>query len=426
MDLEQHLQYWKEHASMMQQQYQTQLKTAEERFERRQQASEDRFLQHNQEMERQRVEELREIRETYRHEAEEGRKIQQAQFESSVSQLFKQNSEGLTENNNRQIEAILNPLKEKLSDFSQSVNKAYVQETAERKSLADQIERLMKVGMTIGEDARNLTSALKGNSKVQGDWGEMLLEELLQNCGLMRGVGYDVQVTRDENGQVLRDDEGRSMRPDVIVNLPDNQKIVIDSKVSLTAYVDMCNAEDNSSRMSFAKRHLQSVRSHIDELDRKGYHKIKNTPDYVMMFIPNEAAYIAAVQDEPTLWKYAFEKHVVLVSPTHLYSVLSIIAQMWRQDAYNKNALEIAERGGKLFDKLSDALNDFKQIEVGLQRVMDIYQTAEKRMFSGRGNVVSQAQKLAALGVAAKKLPELNSEIVENSDNDTQNSLLSQ
>jgi len=383
---------WEQQLAILQQQHQAQLQAVEERFGRLQEAAEAR-----------RAEEMREISEMYRRRNEESQRTQQAVFEAAAARLLKLNTEDLSQTNKQQIEALLNPFQQNLSQLKQAVDRAYVDETAQRKSLTDQIERLMKVGMTIGEDARNLTSALKGNSKVQGDWGEMVLEELLQSCGLQRGIGYEVQVTRDANGQVLRDEEGHSMRPDVVVNMPDNQKIVIDSKVSLTAYVDYCNSLEQPARDACMQRHLKSVRSHIDELDSKGYLRIKNTADYVMMFIPNEAAYIAAVQAEPTLWKYAFDRHVVLVSPTHLYSVVSIIAQMWRQDAQNKNAMQIAERGGKLYDKLAGALQDFRKINDQIARLQEVYNTVDSRLYTGRGCVASQAEKLRELGVNAKK-----------------------
>ena len=278
-----------------------------------------------------------------------------------------------------------------------------------------QIERLVKLNETIGEEARNLTSALKGNSKVQGDWGEMILETLLENAGLERGINFETQLTRDSGGNVLKNDEGKLLRPDVLIKLPDNHSIIVDSKVSLTAFIDYCNAEDENVRIVAGKKHLQSVYAHIDELYAKMYqNNLKGAADYVMMFIPNESAYIAAVQLDINLWKYAYERGVIIVSPTHLFSVMSIVSQLWRQDKQNRNAMMIAERGGKLYDKLVLFMDSFEKVGKSIDDAMTSYNKSFNQLRTGKGNVLRQAEDMKALGAkASKSLPERLSDSAE-------------
>lgn len=337
------------------------------------------------------------------------------QFNVLASDVLKRNSESLKEANSEQIDALLRPLKENIESFKKTISEGYVKETSSRKLLEAQIERLVKLNETIGEEARNLTSALKGNSKVQGDWGEMILETLLENAGLERGINFETQLTRDSGGNVLKNDEGKMLRPDVLIKLPDNHSIIVDSKVSLTAFVDYCNAEDENVRIAAGKKHLQSVYAHIDELYAKMYqNNLKGAADYVMMFIPNESAYIAAVQLDINLWKYAYERGVIIVSPTHLFSVMSIVSQLWRQDKQNRNAMLIADRGGKLYDKLVLFMDSFEKVGKSIDDAMTSYNKSFNQLRTGKGNVLRQAEDMKALGAkASKSLPERLSDSAE-------------
>lgn len=351
----------------------------------------------------------------YEQQNEALRQEMMLQFNVLASDVLKRNSESLKEANSEQIDALLRPLKENIESFKKTISEGYVKETSSRKLLEVQIERLVKLNETIGEEARNLTSALKGNSKVQGDWGEMILETLLENAGLERGINFETQLTRDSGGNVLKNEEGKVLRPDVLIKLPDNHSIIVDSKVSLTAFVDYCNAEDENVRIVAGKKHLQSVYAHIDELHAKMYqNNLKGAADYVMMFIPNESAYIAAVQLDINLWKYAYERGVIIVSPTHLFSVMSIVSQLWRQDKQNRNAMLIAERGGKLYDKLVLFMDSFEKVGKSIDDAMTSYNKSFNQLRTGKGNVLRQAEDMKALGAkASKSLPERLSDSAE-------------
>ena len=351
----------------------------------------------------------------YEQQNEALRQEMMLQFNVLASDVLKRNSESLKEANSEQIDALLRPLKENIESFKKTISEGYVKETSSRKLLEVQIERLVKLNETIGEEARNLTSALKGNSKVQGDWGEMILETLLENAGLERGINFETQLTRDSGGNVLKNDEGKLLRPDVLIKLPDNHSIIVDSKVSLTAFVDYCNAEDENVRIVAGKKHLQSVYAHIDELYAKMYqNNLKGAADYVMMFIPNESAYIAAVQLDINLWKYAYERGVIIVSPTHLFSVMSIVSQLWRQDKQNRNAMLIAERGGKLYDKWVLFMESFEKVGKSIDDAMTSYNKSFNQLRTGKGNVLRQAEDMKNLGAkASKSLPERLSDSAE-------------
>lgn len=351
----------------------------------------------------------------YEKQNESLRQEMMLQFNVLASDVLKRNSESLKEANSEQIDALLRPLKENIESFKKTISEGYVKESSSRKLLEVQIERLVKLNETIGEEARNLTSALKGNSKVQGDWGEMILETLLENAGLERGINFETQLTRDSGGNVLKNDEGKLLRPDVLIKLPDNHSIIVDSKVSLTAFVDYCNAEDENVRIVAGKKHLQSVYAHIDELYAKMYqNNLKGAADYVMMFIPNESAYIAAVQLDINLWKYAYERGVIIVSPTHLFSVMSIVSQLWRQDKQNRNAMLIAERGGKLYDKLVLFMDSFEKVGKSIDDAMTSYNKSFNQLRTGKGNVLRQAEDMKNLGAkASKSLPERLSDSAE-------------
>ncbi len=328
-------------------------------------------------------------------------------FREIADEVLRRQSESLRSQNNELIAMALNPVKTKLEEFSKTVTDSYVKETADRKSLSDQIERLMKLNSDIGKEARNLTTALKGDSKVQGDWGEMVLQTLLESAGMVEGQNFFTQVTRDEANKILSDENGNHLRPDVVVNLPDNHKMVIDSKVSLKAYTEYMSASEDADRAIAGKRHIRSVMSHIDELGDKKYQAhISKSADHIMMFIPNEGAYYAAMQLNPDLWKYAYDRKVVIVSPTHLFSVMQIVAQLWKQDRQNKYALDIAKAGGELYDKFVDYYNDMAKVEKSLHDVVKNFDRCRQDV-ENRVGLTAKANKLRDLGAnASKYLPD--------------------
>lgn len=324
-------------------------------------------------------------------------------FKDLASDILRRQSDALRSQNSEQMARALDPVKSKLDEFSRAVTDSYVKENAARQSLSDQIERLMRLNNDISQEARNLTTALKGDSKVQGDWGEMVLQSLLESAGMVEGQNFFTQVTRDESGRVIEDEEGNRLRPDVVVNLPDSHKIIIDSKVSLKAYVDYVSATSDEQRQNAAGRHVRSVMAHINELGDKRYQtRIAKTADHVMMFVPNEGAYYAAMQIEPDLWKHAYDKKVVMVSPTHLFSVMQIVSQLWQQDKQNKHALEIAEAGGELYDRFAAFYNDMIKVEKSLKNVVDAFDRCRKDV-ENRVGIKAKAERLKELGAKASK-----------------------
>lgn len=324
-------------------------------------------------------------------------------FKNLATDILQKQSETLRSQNKEQIALALDPVRTKLDEFSKAVSDSYIKENAARRSLADQIERLMRLNNDISQEARNLTTALKGDSKVQGDWGEMVLQTLLESAGMVEGQNFFTQVTRDEAGRVLTDEAGIKYRPDVVVNLPDSHKIIIDSKVSLKAYVDYVSATTDSDRKAAADRHIRSVTAHINELGDKKYQTwIAKAADHVMMFIPNEGAYYAAMQINPDLWKYAYDRKVVMVSPTHLFSVMQIVSQLWQQDKQNRYALDIAKAGGELYDRFVDFYNDMAKVEKSMADVVKGFDRCRQDV-ENRVGIRAKADKLKELGAKASK-----------------------
>jgi DNA recombination protein RmuC len=334
------------------------------------------------------------------------------EFQNISQQILDSRTKALSETNNSQLDAILTPLKERIESFNTLVRTAYADENASRKGLKEQIDILINLNKDLGQEAHNLTTALKGNSKTQGDWGEMMLQTLLQQAGLEEGIHYETQVTRDENGNLLKSEDGSaSLRPDVVINLPDNKKMIVDSKVSLNAFVEYTSCEDDEQRKEFGKKHLESVRKHIKELGEKNYPaSLKNSCKHVLMYVPIENAYTLAMRLDNTLWKDAYNMNVAIVSPTHLFSVVQIISQLWTQDAQNKNVMKIADEGGKLYDKLTSFCTQFKKIEENLTRAKASYDDAYKTLAEGRGNVISKAENMKRLGAKAAKILPITSD----------------
>lgn len=331
-----------------------------------------------------------------------------AQFKSLAADIFSSQSEKFKEANETRLSEILNPLKEDIKDFKRRVDDTYMNSSKERTLLGEQMKRLMELNMSIGKEARDLTEALSGNTKVQGDWGEMVLETILVKSGLVEGENYFVQRTKNDDGTQIKNDDNGRLRPDVVVALPDKKCIVIDSKVSLTAYVNYINADNEDDRQRFGKAHLLSVRSHLKELETKRYQDFVGVGnddriDYVLMFIPNEHAYMAAMTLDNNLWMEAYEKRVVIISPAHVISTLRLIAQLWTRDKQTKNALKIAEEGGKLYDKFVGFVNDMQTVEQSLGKASEAYASAMSKMHTGRGCIVSKVENLKKLGAKTSK-----------------------
>lgn len=331
-----------------------------------------------------------------------------AQFKSLAADIFSSQSEKFKEANETRLSEILNPLKEDIKDFKRRVDDTYMNSSKERTLLGEQMKRLMELNMSIGKEARDLTEALSGNTKVQGDWGEMVLETILVKSGLVEGENYFVQRTKNDDGTQIKNDDNGRLRPDVVVALPDKKCIVIDSKVSLTAYVNYINADNEDDRQRFGKAHLLSVRSHLKELETKRYQDFVGVSnddriDYVLMFIPNEHAYMAAMTLDNNLWMEAYEKRVVIISPAHVISTLRLIAQLWTRDKQTKNALRIAEEGGKLYDKFVGFVNDMQTVEQSLGKASEAYASAMSKLHTGRGCIVSKVENLKKLGAKTSK-----------------------
>ena len=346
--------------------------------------------------------------EQLRQQAEERKNLRSESemiFREIATSIFDEKSKVMRESNRNQLGEILTPFKSDLESLRKTINDCYIGEMSEVKSLKEQVKDLTDLNNTIGREAKELTQALKGNSKVQGDWGEMLLKQLLEKSGLEEGVNYVLQATENEDGSKIKGETGGQLRPDAIFYLPEGKSLVIDSKVSLTAYTDYVNASAEEQSVALAA-HLRSVKQHIDELARKEYSKyVQNAADFVMMFVPNEGAYLAALNADKELWESAYQRHIVIISPTHLISVLKLMYQLWIRDKQTKNALKIAEETGKLYDKFVNFVGDLEEVGKHIDKANVVYEEAYKKLSSGKGNLLSRVEGIRELGVkTAKKL----------------------
>lgn len=334
-------------------------------------------------------------------------------FREIATSIFDEKSKVMRENNRTQLGEILTPFKSDLENLKKTIHDCYTGEVSEVKSLRDSVKELTELNNTIGREAKELSVALRGNSKTQGDWGEMLLKQILDKSGLEEGVNYVLQATKNDDGTKIAGEGGGQLRPDAIFYLPEGKSIVIDSKVSLTAYVNYVNASVEEQQ-SYLQQHLQSVRLHIDELARKDYPRsVNNAADFVMMFVPNEGAYLAALNADKGLWEEAYNRHVVIISPTHLISVLRLMYQLWTRDKQTKNALKIAEETGKLYDKFVNFVGDLEEIGRHLDKANEVYGEAHKKLSTGRGNLLSKVEGIRSLGLKTTKRLNIEESIEE-------------
>lgn len=311
-----------------------------------------------------------------------------------------------TEDLDKRTKETLSPLREDLKRFGEQVDKTYQEEARERFNLKDSIEKLILRSQEISQETTSLTRALRGDSKVQGDWGELVLERILDQSGLIRGEHYFVQETlRDESGAVITTGDNRGgLRPDVIVRYPNRGAIVIDSKVSLTAYARYVAAETEAERDHALKEHLLSLRKHINELSGKRYEEYtEGSPNFVMLFIPNEPAYTIALAHDPTLWEEAYRKNVVLINGTNLIAALRMAQDMWQRDSQQRNVLQIVYEAGKLYDKFATFSETFLKIESKLEDAQKAFGEAKGQLRDGRGDILGRFDKLKALGAKTKK-----------------------
>ena len=340
-----------------------------------------------------------------------GERMQQ-QFRHLGQQIFEDNSRKFGVQQQDKIQHLLQPLREQLGDFRRRVDDVYDKEARDRQGLAEQITQLKQLNLQMSEDAVNLTNALKGENKTQGNWGELVLERVLEESGLRRGYEYELQVSGTN-------DEGRRLQPDVVIHLPEQKDIVVDAKVSLVAYERYCSSEDEDERQAALREHLLSVKRHVKGLSDKGYETLKGvrTLDFVLLFIPVETAFLTALEQDQQLFGDAFERNILLVSPSTLLVTLRTINNIWRYEKQNVNALEIAKRGGELYDKFVGFVDAMEDVGKYIDNSRKAYDTAMRRLSSGKGNLVNRATALKKLGIRAKK--ELATELVERAEVDS-------
>ncbi|WP_312902500.1 DNA recombination protein RmuC [Chryseobacterium taichungense] len=339
---------------------------------------------------------------------EEITKIQEEsklQFENLANKILEEKAEKFTTLNQNNLKTILEPFQEKIADLKNRVNEAYEKENKERFSLAEKVKELAELNQQISEDAKKLTRALKGESKTQGNWGEMILESILEKSGLVKGREYFLEhELRDEDNKALFSEfSGKKMRPDAVVKYPDERNVIIDSKVSLTAFTELVDETDQDIYQIKINQHLSSIKNHITQLSQKAYDDYGKSLDFVMMFIPSEPAYIAAMQADQNLWNFAYDRRILLLNPSNLITSLKLIADLWKREYQNRNSMEIAERGARLYDKFVGFVDNLEKVGKNLDLAKNVYNEAYKQLSTGNDNLVIQTQKLRALGIKNKK-----------------------
>lgn len=323
------------------------------------------------------------------------------QFENMAHRIFEEKSSKFTAQNLQNLSSVLDPLKERLKDFEKKVEDTYGQERSERGALRGELTKLMELNRLMSSETANLTRALKGEVKTQGNWGELILENILERSGLRKGEEYIVQATQ----MGLEDEEGQTLRPDVIVVLPEGKHLVVDSKMTLNAYEAYVSATTADDQEHWGRLHVESLKKHIDGLSKKKYHDSEKliSPDFVILFMPLEPAFALAFKLKPDLFQYAWEKHIAVVSPTTLLSTLRTVAALWKQERQQKNALDIARRGGALYDKFVGLLKDLENLGEKLGAAQKAHSEVMSKLSTGKGNLLRQVEDLKSMGAKAEK-----------------------
>jgi DNA recombination protein RmuC len=322
-----------------------------------------------------------------------------SEFKVLANEILKQHAAEFTQSNQKNIGDILNPLKEKIKDFEDKVQKAYEQEGRDKTSLKTEILHLLELNKRLSEDAESLTKALKGDVKKQGNWGEMVLERVLERSGLVKGENYLREYTAINR-------HGEAIRPDVVIKLPDSKHIIVDAKVSLVAYEAFVSADDQGVKDKFLRQHIDALRSQIKILSEKDYQgsEMFDTPDFVLLFMPMESAFSLALQNDPELFGFAWDRKIVIVSPTTLLATLMTISAIWKQEKQTQNALEIARQGGALYDKFVAFIADLEKMGNQMKQLEGTYSEAKNKLTEGRGNLVVRAESLRKLGAKVSKV----------------------
>jgi len=360
---------------------------------------------------------LSSLRSDYNNKKEEIEQLQKkftTEFENLANKIFDEKTTKFSEQSKTNLQEILNPLRERISEFEKKVEETNKESIKGHASLREQLQMLKDMNQQITQEAKNLTQALKGSTKTQGSWGEFILENILQKSGLVKGREYKTQ-------EVIYSEEGKRFQPDIIVSLPDNKSIVIDSKVSLTAYEKCISSEDDLQRQLALKEHITSIRNHIRNLSSKNYQSLYQLEslDFVLMFMPIEPAFALAVQNDAELFNDAFDKNIVIVSPSTLLATLRTVASIWRQENQNRNALEIARQSGALYDKFQGLITDLIDLGKRMASMQKGYEEAMKKLYTGRGNLISSIEKIKRLGAnTTKSLPQQLLDRVDDEDKD--------
>jgi len=326
----------------------------------------------------------------------------QVEFENLANRIIDEKSKKFSDQNQQSLHQILNPLKDKIKDFEDKVQRHYEEETREKASLKQQIIMLHDLNQKMSTDAQNLTKALKGDTKTQGNWGEFILERILEKSGLQKEIEYVIQAS-------ITDEEGKRFQPDVLVQLPDSKVLVIDSKVSLVAYEKFSSAEDELLKQGAIKEHLQSLRNHIKGLSEKKYQSLKfgENLDFVLLFVPIEPAFALSVQHDSQIFNDAFEKNIIIVSPSTLLATLRTVANIWKQEKQTRHAIDIASKAGDLYDKFNGFIEEMIDLGKRMDASKASYENAMKRFSTGKGNVIKQIEELKKMGAnASKQLPQ--------------------
>jgi DNA recombination protein RmuC len=327
------------------------------------------------------------------------------EFENIATRIMETNAGKFTELNQLNIKNILEPLGQNIENFKKTVHETYINESRERFSLGEKVKELAELNQQISKEARDLTRALKGEAKTQGRWGEMILESILEKSGLRKNEEYfmEHQLT-DEQGRALRSNaEGKKMRPDAVIKYPDSRNVIIDSKVSLNAFIRYLESTDADEQQKELTAHVAAIKNHIVALSARGYDDFDKSLDFVMMFVPSEPAYIAALQGDPDIWNFAYDKRILLLSPTNLITSLKLIVDLWKRENHNRNAQDIAERGAKMYDKLVSFVANLEEVGKNLARAQAAYDDSYKQLTTGNDNLVQQAIKMKSLGLKTKK-----------------------